>query len=49
VKKYGTYALIALLVWWAVQDPTAAAHMVHNLGGFCTRAAGSLSTIANGL
>jgi hypothetical protein len=49
VKKYASYALIALLIWWAVQDPTSAAHLVHNAAGFCTRAAGSLSTIANGL
>lgn len=49
MKKYASYALIALLIWWAVQDPAAAAHLVRNLGGFCTRAAGSLSTIATGL
>jgi hypothetical protein len=48
VKKYGTYALIALLVWWAVQDPTAAAHFVHGIGGAFSRAAASLSTIASG-
>jgi hypothetical protein len=49
VKKYATYALIALLIWWAVQDPAAAAHLVHNVAGFFGHAAGSLSTIANGL
>jgi hypothetical protein len=48
VKKYATYALIALAIWWAVQDPTAAAHLVHGIGGAFSRAAGALSTIANG-
>ena len=48
MKKYATYGLIALLVWWAVQDPTAAAHLVHGIGGAFSRAASSLSTIANG-
>lgn len=48
MKKYATYALIALLIWWAVQDPTAAAHLVHGIGGAFSHAARSLSTIATG-
>lgn len=49
MKKYATYALIALLIWWAVQDPAAAAHFVHNAAGFFGHAANSLSTIASNL
>jgi hypothetical protein len=45
VKKLATYAAIALLVWWAIQDPTAAAHLVHAIGGAFSRAAGSVSTL----
>jgi hypothetical protein len=45
VKKLATYALLALVIWWAVQDPTAAAHLVKSIGGFFGHAAGSLSTI----
>jgi hypothetical protein len=48
VKRYATYALIALLIWWAIQDPTAAAHLVHGIGGAFSRAAGSVSTITSG-
>jgi hypothetical protein len=48
VKRYATYALIALLIWWAVQDPTAAAHLVHGIGGAFSRAAGAVSTITSG-
>jgi hypothetical protein len=48
VKKYATYALIALLIWWAIQDPTAAAHLVHGIGSGFSRAAGAVSTITNG-
>lgn len=45
MKKLTTYALIALAVWWVVQDPTAAAHLVHAIGGGLTHAAHSLSTL----
>jgi hypothetical protein len=48
VKKLASYALIALVIWWAVKDPTAAAHLVHSIGAAFTHAAGSLSTITNG-
>jgi hypothetical protein len=48
VKKLATYALIFLLIWWAVRDPAAAAHLVHNVTGFFNHAANSASTIANG-
>jgi hypothetical protein len=49
VKKLATWALIALVIWWAVKDPTAAAHLVHSIGGAFSHAAGSLSTIASSL
>ena len=42
VKQIAGYALIAFLLWWIIQQPTSAAHLVHNIGTF-------LSTAANGL
>ena len=47
MKKFATYAGIALLVWWVIQDPTAAAHLVHAIGGAFSRAAGSVSTLTS--
>jgi hypothetical protein len=45
VKKIATYALIAFAIWWAVQNPAAAAHLVHDVTGFVNHAASSASTI----
>lgn len=47
MKKFATYALIAFVIWWTVQNPTAAAHLVHDISGFFSHAANSASTIAN--
>lgn len=38
-----TYAAIAFLIWWVVQQPTNAAHLVHNIAGLLTSAAKGLS------
>ena len=48
MKKLATYALVGLAVWWAVQDPTSAAHLVHAIGNGLNHAAASLSSITNG-
>jgi hypothetical protein len=42
VKKLAQYAAIAFVVWWVVQEPASAAHLVHNIGNF-------LSTTASGI
>jgi hypothetical protein len=49
VKKLATYALIALVVWWAVKDPAVAAHLVHGISGAFSTAATSVSTIVSGI
>ncbi|MGH3274270.1 MAG: hypothetical protein ACRDNZ_08080 [Streptosporangiaceae bacterium] len=49
MKKLATYALIALVIWWAVKDPAAAAQLVHGIGGAISHATASLSTIASSL
>lgn len=45
MKKLATYALVGLLIWWAVEDPTSAAHLVHAIGNALNHAAASLSSI----
>jgi hypothetical protein len=39
VKRYALWALMALITWWIVQDPTSAAHFVHGIGGAFSHAA----------
>jgi hypothetical protein len=34
---------IAFVIWWVIQEPTNAAHLVHNIGNFLTSAASGLS------
>jgi hypothetical protein len=38
-----TYAIIAFAIWWVVQQPTSAAHLVHNIGTLLSNAAHGLS------
>jgi hypothetical protein len=45
VKRYAMWALLALIVWWVIQDPTSAAHLVHALGRGLTHAAHSMSAL----
>jgi hypothetical protein len=34
---------VAFIVWWVIEQPTGAAHVVHNIGTFLTTAASGLS------
>jgi hypothetical protein len=43
LKNILSYALIAFIVWWVIQQPTSAAHLVHNIGTLLTTAANGLS------
>ena len=47
MKRYALWALIILAAWWVIQDPASAARLVHQVGGFLTHAAHSLSTFAS--
>ena len=38
------WAAVAFLVWFVIVQPTAAAHIVHNIGTFLTTAAHGLSS-----
>ncbi len=37
------YLAIAFVIWWVVQQPTSAAHLVHNIGTLLSDAAHGLS------
>jgi hypothetical protein len=37
------WAIIAFVVWWIIQEPGNAAHLVHNIGTFLSSAASGLS------
>jgi hypothetical protein len=44
IKKLLGWAAVALIVWWIITDPTAAAAFVHKLGGFITEGAHGFAT-----
>ena len=37
------WAFVAFVVWWIIQEPTNAAHLVHNIGSLLSSAANGLS------
>jgi hypothetical protein len=43
LKTILTYAAVAFVIWWIIQQPTAAAHLVHNIGSFLTEVATGFS------
>ena len=43
LKTILTYAVIAFVIWWVIQQPTSAAHLVHNIGTLLSEAAHGLS------
>jgi hypothetical protein len=45
VKKPVRYGLVALAIWWVIEDPASAAHVVHQLGTALTHAARSLTAL----
>ena len=49
MKKLIRWLMIAVAVIWVVQDPSAAAHLAHQVLSWLTSAAHSLSTLAAGL
>lgn len=43
LKTVLTWAAIAFVLWWIIQQPTNAAHLVHNIGSFLSTAATGFS------
>lgn len=48
-KQILTYVLIAFFVWWVIQQPVNAAHLVHNIGTLLTRLANGLSSFVTSI
>jgi hypothetical protein len=44
-----TYAAIAFVIWWVIQEPTNAAHLVHNIGTLLSNAAAGLSRFVSSI
>jgi hypothetical protein len=49
LKQILTYAAIAFLIWWVVQQPANAAHLIHNIAGFLTNLAKGLSNFVSSI
>jgi ABC-type glucose/galactose transport system permease subunit len=43
LSKILTYVIIAFVIWWVIQQPTSAAHLVHNIGTLLSEAAHGLA------
>ena len=48
-KSIAGWAALAFIVWFVLVEPTAAAHVVHNIGAFLTSAAHGISTFFSSL
>jgi hypothetical protein len=49
LSKILTYLAIAFVIWWVIQQPTSAAHLVHNIGNLLSTAAHGLSNFVASL
>ena len=49
LKTILTYAAIAFAIWWIVQQPANAAHVVHNIAGLLTSLAKGLSNFVSSI
>jgi hypothetical protein len=43
LKTVLTWAAVAFAIWWVIEDPDSAAHLVHNIGSLLTTAASGIS------
>jgi hypothetical protein len=43
LKTVLTWAAVAFAIWWVIQQPDSAAHLVHNIGTLLTTAASGIS------
>jgi hypothetical protein len=44
-----TYLAIAFVVWWLIQEPTSAGHLVHNVGALLSQAAHGVSSFISSI
>lgn len=38
------YLAIAFVIWWLIQEPASAGHLIHNIGALLSQAAHGMST-----
>lgn len=38
------WLVVAFVIWWIIEDPTGAAHVVNNIGAFLASAARGIAT-----
>jgi hypothetical protein len=43
LKTVLTWAAVAFVIWWVVEQPTSASHLVHNIGSLLATAATGIS------
>ncbi|MFY9933851.1 MAG: hypothetical protein WAK82_38180 [Streptosporangiaceae bacterium] len=43
LKSVLGWLAVAFIVWWVIEDPTSAAHLVRNIGNFLATAASGIS------
>jgi hypothetical protein len=48
-KTIAGWAAIAFVVWWIIEQPDSAAHLVHNIGTFLSTAASGLSSFVSSI
>jgi len=48
-KSIVGWLVIAFVVWWVIQEPTSAAHLVHNIGSLLSQAAHGVSNFVTSI
>jgi hypothetical protein len=48
-KTVAGWLVLAFIIWWVVEDPTGAAHVVHDIGNLLTNIAHGFSTFFSSL
>lgn len=49
LRQVITYLIIAFIIWWIVQQPANAAHLIHNIASLLTTAARGLSNFVSSI
>jgi hypothetical protein len=48
-RQIVTYLLIAFVIWWVIQEPASAGHLVHNIGSLLSQAAHGMSSFVSSI
>jgi len=49
LKTVLSWAAVAFLLWWVIQQPASAAHLVHNIGTALSTAASGISSFISSI